>query len=277
MRGGSSRTTTSGATGGPRGTGNEPELYLLLADWREGRLDPEPVELGELPEDATADMRRVAEDMRLLMGLRLAAGEDRPLPYSTRFAAERMRWGENRKRAQRAIDRLCEASVIEYSGSLPPSGQPYGTRTYSAPLLASAGAVERESVEVEPVVPFEPEHELTDDGVVGGTVLAGAAATRASHPGTEQTNQAMRPMVSVSPAAMTEIRARRTDRGAPRGLGLMTFGKPRDDESVIGPRRRRRATWASCLATCSTWPGQTVSVCADAIIVERGRVRGSSG
>ena len=172
MRGGSSRTTTSGATGGPRGTGNEPELYLLLADWREGRLDPEPVELGELPEDATADMRRVAEDMRLLMGLRLAAGEDRPLPYSTRFAAERMRWGENRKRAQRAIDRLCEASVIEYSGSLPPSGQPYGTRTYSAPLLASAGAVERESVEVEPVVPFEPEHELTDDGVVGGTVLA---------------------------------------------------------------------------------------------------------
>ena len=56
----------------------------------------------------------------------------------------------------------------------------------------------------------------------------------------------------------------------------MTFGKPRDDESVIGPVVVE-GTWASCLATCSTWPGQTVSVCADAIIVERGRARGSSG
>jgi hypothetical protein len=52
----------------------------------------------------------------------------------------------------------------------------------------------------------------------------------------------------------------------------MTFGKRRDDESVIAPVAE--STWASGLATCSTWPGETVSASADAIIVERVRVRG---
>jgi len=150
----------------------EPELYLLLADYREGRLDPAEVRLGDLPEDATDDMRKVAGCVNLLIGLRRSAGEDRPLPFSERFAAAQLGWGENRLRARRAIKALCDAGVIRCDEPLPRRGQPYGTKTYAEPLLASAGAVERESVEVEPVVPFEPEHELTDDGVVGGAVFA---------------------------------------------------------------------------------------------------------
>ena len=56
----------------------------------------------------------------------------------------------------------------------------------------------------------------------------------------------------------------------------MTFGKARDDESVIGPVDSR-GHLGELLGHLLDWPGQTVSVCADAIIVERGRVRGSSG
>jgi len=62
--------------------------------------------------------------------------------------------------------------VIECAGELPPRGQPRCTMTYTPPLLASAGAVESEPVEVEPVVAFEPEPEVRDGGLVGDAVLA---------------------------------------------------------------------------------------------------------
>jgi hypothetical protein len=162
-----------GAPEGPVGTRDEPELRLLLAEHKAGRLDPAEVELGELPADATIDMHRVAGDMRLLMGLRLAVCEDRPLPYATTFAAERLGWGTNCSRASRAIHRLCDARVIEYAGSLPPRGDKGdGTKTYAPPLVASAGAVESEQVGVEAVPAFEPVFEVADDGLMDDAVLA---------------------------------------------------------------------------------------------------------
>jgi hypothetical protein len=134
------------------------------------------VELGRLPERTSPDMRRLADDMVLLMGLRLAAGEDRPLPYSTRFAAERMGWRSNHRRANRAILRLCEAGVIFCTGSLPPRGQPYGTKTYAPPLGVGASVVEGEAVVIEASAsatrPSEPEPEVGDQSGVERAVLA---------------------------------------------------------------------------------------------------------
>jgi hypothetical protein len=152
------------------------EMRVLLAEYKEGRRKPVEVKLGEMPASATDDMRRVAENVRLLIGLRLTVGQDEPLPYSTSFAAELMGWGEgrpNRMRASRALGKLCDAGVILHVGELPPrAGVMHGTKLYAAPLAVGAGAVESEPVEVKPIVPFEPEHEVDDDGLVGDAVLA---------------------------------------------------------------------------------------------------------
>jgi hypothetical protein len=137
----------------------EAEVYELLRDHDEGRLVPAPVALGEMPPDATGDMRRVAGHLGLLLGLRAAAGELRPLPYSSRWSARELGWGENRRRAQRAIRALCEAGVIECVGELPRRGQPYGTRLYAPPLHAVADERQAGDVGVEAVGPFEPVHE----------------------------------------------------------------------------------------------------------------------
>jgi hypothetical protein len=112
------------------GEGRKAELYWLLAEYEAGRLDPVEIELGELPADATPDMRRVAEDMGLLMGLRLAVYDDRPLPYATMFAAERLGWGTNCGRASRAIRRLCDAGVIRrrVDARPPQAGRDKGVR-----------------------------------------------------------------------------------------------------------------------------------------------------
>jgi hypothetical protein len=162
-----------GPAGTPVGTG-QPELHLLIAEWQAGRHSPAKVRLGRMPENATEDMCRVAEDMELLMGLRLAAGEDRALPYASKFAAKRLGWGSNYKRARRAIHRLCDAGVIRNVGSMEPRrGKRDGTRMYGSPLLADrTSAVEGEAVDVEAVGAFEPEPEVGDKGVVVGAVLA---------------------------------------------------------------------------------------------------------
>jgi len=150
-------------------TAEGPELFLLLDDYEAGRLAPAQVALGAMPADATSDMRRVAEDVRLLMGLCLAVGEDRPLPYATTFAAERMGWGANCGRAGRAIRRLCDAGVIRYVESLPARGKRDGTKTYAPPLAVSAGAFEGEPVAVKGLdgVAVEPAREVEDQAAVG--------------------------------------------------------------------------------------------------------------
>lgn len=144
---------------GPGGIGAEkPEIYGLIADHEAGKLTPIEVRLGELPASVTGDMRRIAHDLRTLMGLRLAVGEDRPVPYASRWAAERMGWKDHR-RAARALRRLCKAGVVRYAGSMPARGKGDGTRTYASPPLAvDAGAVGSETgeIRVEPVAPFQP-------------------------------------------------------------------------------------------------------------------------
>ena len=110
----------------------EPELTGLIRDHDRGLLEPADVELGELPTGASPAMRKVAADIRLLLGLRLAVDDDRPLPYSTRFGAERCGL-HDQAHASRVLRALVEAGVIRYVESLDPRGKPDGTKLYAAP------------------------------------------------------------------------------------------------------------------------------------------------
>jgi hypothetical protein len=160
---------------------SDAELFGLLAEYDAGELAPEDAALGALPLDASDDMRRVAADMRLLIGLRLAVGEDRPLPYSARLAAERMGWKDPR-RASRAIKRLCRAGVIDYAGSLPARGQPFGTKTYAPPLPISTNTIEDESIAVERLdrPAIEPAGVVEDEASVADTEPAAIRPIAAS-------------------------------------------------------------------------------------------------
>jgi hypothetical protein len=118
----------------PSSGGTKPETRELYDDYLAHRLEPERVELGEMPSDATRPMVVIAEHMRVLMGLRLKAGEDRPLPYACSMAAD---IGiDDKAVAWRALRRLVKAGVVDYVGNMPPRGFREGTRLYAPPAAA---------------------------------------------------------------------------------------------------------------------------------------------
>ena len=154
--------------------GETPELYDLIVEHDRGRLQPVDVTLGAMPLNAGWLMREIAKDMRLLMGLRLAVEEDRPLPYAASFAARRVGLGGDKRRASRAIRALVRTGVVEEAGALPrqAGGPPDGTKLYAAPRLA----VERGAVGVEVLArpSVQPPGEVEDEHVVGvAEALAG--------------------------------------------------------------------------------------------------------
>jgi hypothetical protein len=121
------------SVGPVRGRRALPDLAGLEAAERRGDLHSVPVMLGDLPDDASADMRAVAEDFAKVRGLYLSAGEQRPTPYSARFCATRLGW--DKMRAHRAIRALVAADVIATAGQLDSRGaHGRGTGLYVAPL-----------------------------------------------------------------------------------------------------------------------------------------------
>jgi hypothetical protein len=134
-----------GAPGGNLPERSEPELRGLVRDHEQGRLHPAQVDLGDLPPPGrrvtdfkgeevvvTDATHAVAADIRLLLGLRLAVNEDRPLPYSTRFCAERCRLRDHRH-ASRVLRALERTGVVICAGTMKPRGKPDGTKLYAAP------------------------------------------------------------------------------------------------------------------------------------------------
>jgi hypothetical protein len=149
-----------------------PDVNQLLRDYLAGDLQPESVELGPLSEDATMDMRRIAEDMILLFGLNQAVGEYRPMPYSARYAAGRMGWDNNgHTRANAAMRRMVKTGVIERTVDLSPrGGRIRGTATYQPPLRVRRS--EGESVPVK-ATEGQPAVEVIDEPSVNGTEADG--------------------------------------------------------------------------------------------------------
>ena len=142
---------------------SRPDLETLEREWMRGDCDPLPVTLGKMPDDATADMRRMAGDIEFLIGLFASAGEIRPLPYSARFAAQRMGWQNGRNRACRTLKQLTAAGVIDRVGALSVTGgQTRGTMLYAAPLQRGSLLAE--------VVGDHSVAEVVEQPTVNGTV-----------------------------------------------------------------------------------------------------------
>ena len=154
-----------------------PDLDELERCYADGRLRPARVELAPMPPDATEDMKRIAADMRLVLGLNYAVGEARPLPYSSRFAARRMNWPGGHMRANTALRALVRAGVIVRSGELAARGGRRGTSTYSAPsALAQHPTLAVEPSECEPRLETLDERRVRRTQAVDGEHLAPVAA-----------------------------------------------------------------------------------------------------
>jgi hypothetical protein len=110
-----------------------PELRRLMELHRDGQLEPVDVPLGEMPPHAGTVMRNIADHWRLLIGLRRAVGDTRPLPYA-RSMAVNAGLADSLGTASNAINALVRAGVVEHVGSLPPTRPGLdGTKLYAPP------------------------------------------------------------------------------------------------------------------------------------------------
>ena len=100
-----------------------PDLGKLEEQQRRGELVP--VDVGiEAPAHLDLTARLVLEDMASLMGLFVAAGEFRPMPYASTWCAERMGWPgvAGQRRASRAIVALQKMGLVRCTATLKPTG-----------------------------------------------------------------------------------------------------------------------------------------------------------
>lgn len=120
-----------------------PLVRELLQLYGEGGIAPAPVQLGPLRDDATEPMRRIAADIELRLGLLLAEGVTRALPYAT---TEAIGAGFVRTKggASYALRRLVDDGVIVCVGEMPKRGRGNGTKLYVPPgwRPVRSGAVE---------------------------------------------------------------------------------------------------------------------------------------
>ena len=115
----------------PLSTGEDsepPEIEQLLAMYRKGEIEPDRVALKPLPDGMPPLFRPVAEFIRLVYGLRLAAGDDRALPLAARWMERKV--GIPRSTAHRALKALEAADWLERRGSLPGQDGRRGTALY---------------------------------------------------------------------------------------------------------------------------------------------------
>jgi hypothetical protein len=171
----------------------EPELYGLIAEHEARLLTPVDIrlDLSELGPRATT-MRRVALDMQLLMGLRAAVDEYRPLPYSASLCARRNGLHDERH-ASRVLRTLEKRKVIRSVDPLDPRLTPDrtklrdGTKCYEPFGFDLEALLDRPELALESgVVPTEP----SDSTVQGDAVFVEAVVEPAreveQEPGVER-------------------------------------------------------------------------------------------
>jgi len=160
----------------------------LLREEAAGRLAPEPVVLPSLPNGSSVFAARVADFFALVRGLRLAAGDDRPVPFAAGWVAAKL--GVPKKTAHRALCRLADAGVLVQVGALPGRSGRRGTH-----LWLAGDPVKDEPVGVEAAMARtadEPRTHAVDEALVVGAEVAvangpaGAALRRADEVGGRQ-------------------------------------------------------------------------------------------
>lgn len=137
------------------------ELWDQIHRFNAGELTPIPVQLGALPLNASVRMMKIAEHMQVLLGLRLASDDERPLPYATSMAVD-AGYANHKIEASRAITKLVNAGVIEHVGEL----ERTKTKLYLPPVPDQG---------VDPFVEFRPVetlHKPKDQHFMGMTELA---------------------------------------------------------------------------------------------------------
>jgi hypothetical protein len=107
----------------------EPEVESLLRLHEAGEIEPVEERFPLVPATVSPFARVVFEDFARIRGLRLWAGDDRPVPYGREWVADRLKRHESAVR--RALRELEAAGLIEFVGELPArrKGQ-RGTKTY---------------------------------------------------------------------------------------------------------------------------------------------------
>lgn len=113
---------------------DEPEVEGLLKLYRAGRLRPVAVQLA-VPDQALPVERRVAQFFGLVHGLRLAAGDDRPVPFACRWVGAQL--SLPRQTVSRTLHSLVDDGVLRKCPPLP-GRQRRGTATF----LPEAGRCE---------------------------------------------------------------------------------------------------------------------------------------
>ena len=105
-----------------------PEVEWLLAEHAAGRIQPLPVDLPLLPDHLSPVAEEVARFYACVRGLRLWAGDDRPVPLACGWLAAKL--DIPKKTAWRARKALVDAGVLEPADPLPGRGK-RGTAVYS--------------------------------------------------------------------------------------------------------------------------------------------------
>ena len=126
-----------------------PSFYDWLEQCEVESWELAPVHVAA-PECAKRTTMEVAHHMAFCFALQLAAGEDRPLPYATRFACEGIGWdgdiNAHRMRVVRARRQLVIARSIEFAGWMPQRGKRPPTPRF-VPAGDSRFAFEQQSAE----------------------------------------------------------------------------------------------------------------------------------
>lgn len=126
------------------------EVEWLLAEFEADRIEPVPVALV-LPPGLSPVAARVARFYALVLGLRLWAGDDRPVLFGTYWIAEKLRIPQ--KTAWRARSQLVEAGVLVSAGRMAPrDALRRGTDTFLPGGSASA-QVAQEAVAAHALLP----------------------------------------------------------------------------------------------------------------------------
>jgi hypothetical protein len=147
--------TYTGALRAPSPVAALGEVDHLLNHADDGDIEPIPVRLPRLPKGTTPAMRRVADFYRKVRGVRLWAGDDRPVIFSAEWVAGHL--GLHPVTVWRALTALCTAGVLVHVESLPGRGGRRGPWTYLPGALA--GGDERDELIVgEPAVKADAPH-----------------------------------------------------------------------------------------------------------------------
>lgn len=113
----------------PSLTENEqPEVEQLLDLAAANRLEPVPVLLPPLPDDATETMREVADFFALVHGVRLYAGMEPEVPFACGWVGSKI--GRPKPSVHRALRQLEASGVLRCTGSLP-GRRKRGTRLWA--------------------------------------------------------------------------------------------------------------------------------------------------